>query len=210
MMTWFALYRVERGIVLVVALLMLIAVLLVGASAARLALQGERAARAERDRQIAFQAAEDGLLDAERDIAAVASSPSSSPSPSPSSARAAMFAAGSALGFDDGCGTGNDGANLGLCRHAAAPAAPVWQTVDLANDGAHSVEYGQYSGAAMQTGQGFLPFKRPRYIIERMACHQPGEEASAPPTYCYRVTAVGFGARPATQVVLQSVYRKAE
>ncbi|WP_295998039.1 PilX N-terminal domain-containing pilus assembly protein [Rugamonas sp.] len=200
MTTLFALYRAERGVVLITALLMLIAVLLVGASAARMALQGERAARAERDRQIAFQAAEDGLRDAERDIGGVAPAPG----------RAAMFAAGSALGFADGCGVGDDGANLGLCRHAAPAAVPVWQALDLAHDGAHSVEYGQYSGAAMETGQGFLPFKRPRYIIERMACHQAGEEASAAPTYCYRVTAIGFGARPATQVVLQSVYRKAE
>jgi len=119
-----------------------------------------------------------------------------------------MFAPDSALGFADGCGVGNDGANLGLCRHAVAGMAPVWQAIDLSGDETHTVGYGQYTGATMQTGQGFLPFKRPRYIIERMACHRAGEDASAPPAYCYRVTAIGFGARPATQVVLQSVYRK--
>ena len=64
----------------------------------------------------------------------------------------------------------------------------------------------------MQTGQGFLPFKKPRYLIERAECHHPGEDASAAaaPSYCYRVTAIGFGAKPATEVVLQSVFSKPE
>jgi type IV pilus assembly protein PilX len=45
-----------------------------------------------------------------------------------------------------------------------------------------------------------------------MACHQPGDDAaaSAPPHYCYRVTAIGFGSRPETEVVLQSVFSKPE
>jgi len=200
MMSMLTYCREARGVAMIASLLILIAVLLVGASAARLALQNERAARAERDRQMAFQAAEDGLLDAERDIDADGSGGDA--------ARAAMFAPDSALGFVDGCGVGDDGANLGLCRHAAAGAPPAWQSVDLSGDETRTVGYGQYTGATMQTGQGFLPFKRPRYIVERMVCHRAGEDASTPPSYCYRVTAIGFGARPATQVVLQSVYRK--
>ncbi|HEY1147855.1 MAG TPA: PilX N-terminal domain-containing pilus assembly protein, partial [Pseudoduganella sp.] len=60
--------RRERGVALLVTLLMLVAVLLLGASASTMALLGEQAARAERDRLVAFQAAEDALMDAERDI----------------------------------------------------------------------------------------------------------------------------------------------
>ncbi len=194
--------RDQRGVTLLVALLLLIAVLLVGASAARMAWQGEKAARAERDRHIALQAAEDALMDAESDIDGTPGMPSG---------RSALFAGGSARGFADGCTAAGNA--QGLCAHAAADVAPVWQSVDLGGDdggAARSVEYGQFSGAPMQTGVGFLPFKRPRYIIERMICHRPGEEAGATSSYCYRVTAIGFGARPATEAVLQTVYRRPE
>lgn len=167
--------RGERGVALLVCLLMLIMVMLLGVSAAQLSLQGEKAARGERDREVAFQAAEDALADAERDI--------------------------------------QDGA--GKVADPACGEAPVWRRVDLSgveDGGACTAEYGQASGAAMQTGQGFLPFKKPRYLIERTECHQPGEDASAgaAPSYCYRVTAIGFGAKPATEVVLQSVFSKPE
>jgi len=92
---------------------------------------------------------------------------------------------------------------------------PVWQRVDLsgeADGGACTVAHGAYTAAAMPTGQGFLPFKKPRYLIERMECHQPGDDASAAAStrYCYRVTAIGFGAKPGTEVVLQSVFSKPE
>jgi type IV pilus assembly protein PilX len=92
---------------------------------------------------------------------------------------------------------------------------PVWQQVDLSgveDGGGCTAMHGAYTGAAMPTGEGFLPFKKPRYLIERMACHQPGDDAaaSAPPHYCYRVTAIGFGSRPETEVVLQSVFSKPE
>jgi type IV pilus assembly protein PilX len=168
----------QQGMTLVMALVMTIAVLLIGISAAELAWQGEKAARAQRDRQVAFQAAEAALDDAETDI------------------QRAM-----------------PDASRGLLARAQGDAKPLWQVVDLsgAEDGAGgSVAYGSFTGAAMETGQGFLPFMRPRYIVERMECHVPGEEASAgaSPRYCYRVTAIGFGAQPETQVVLQSVFRR--
>lgn len=167
--------RTARGVALLVCLLMLIMVMLLGVSAAQLSLQGEKAARGERDREVAFQAAEDAVADAERDIQE-----------------------GPGKAVDPACG-----------------AAPVWQRVDLSgveDGGACTLEYGAATGAAMQTGQGFLPFKKPRYLIERAECHQPGEDASAgaAPTYCYRVTAIGFGAKPTTEVVLQSVFVKPE
>lgn len=163
--------RHESGVALLVCLLMLILVMLLGVSAAQLSLQGEKAARGERDREVAFQAAEDALADAERDIQA-----------------------GGGEVVDPACGE-----------------APVWQRIDLSG-AACTVAYGAATGAAMQTGQGFLPFKKPRYLIERAECHHPGEDASAAamPSYCYRVTVIGFGAKPATEVVLQSVFSKPE
>jgi type IV pilus assembly protein PilX len=190
--------RRQRGIVLLVSLMLLMMVLLLGVSAAQLCLQGEKAARAERDRDVAFLAAEDALADAERDIR-----DSNDPS------RRAAFEGGDAFGAT--CGAGG----VGLRLQAAAGERAVWQVVDLsgvADGGACTVTHGVYTAAALPTGEGFLPFKKPRYLIERMACHQPGDDASAgaKPQYCYRVTAIGFGAKPGTEVVLQSVFSKPE
>lgn len=195
----------QGGVTLLVAMLLLIAVLLVGASAARMALQGEQAARAGRDREVAFAAAEDALMDAERDIEGT------SPAHDGAwAARSALFADGDGVGFVDGCGNGD---HAGLCARARDGAAPAWQAVDLSgaeDGGAHTAAYGDFTGAVMPTGSGALPFQRPRYLIERIPCHVPGEEAGAAAHYCYRVTVIGFGARPNTEVVLQSVYRKVD
>jgi type IV pilus assembly protein PilX len=183
---------------LLVSLVLLIMVLLLGVSAAQLCLQGEKAARGERDRDVAFLTAEDALADAERDIRN-----SSDP------ARRAAFDGGDAFGAV--CGAGGAGLRL----RAAAGEKAVWQVVDLsgeADGGACTVTYGAFTAATMPVGEGFLPFKKPRYLIERMECHQPGDDASADvvPQYCYRVTAIGFSAKPGTEVVLQSVFSKPE
>lgn len=190
-----------RGVALPVTLFMLIVILLVGASAAQLALQGEKAARGERERHTAFQAAEEALMDAENDLEGGADA----------AGRGALFAPGSALGFTDGCGDGAAGIHAGLCLRAADGAPPVWQSIDLADAAestARSVPYGAFTGATMQTGAGFLPARRPRYLIELLPYMAPGEEAGAAPSYIYRITAIGFGARDTSQVVLQSFYRK--
>lgn len=190
-----------RGVALPVTLFILIVILLVGASAAQLALQGEKAARGERERHTAFQAAEEALIDAENDLDRGADAPG----------RSALFAPDSALGFSDDCGAGADSMYVGLCLRAADDALPVWQSVDLADaaeSSARSVPYGAFTGAVMQTGAGFLPARRPRYLIELLPYMAPGEEAGAEPSYLYRITAIGFGARDTSQVVLQSFYRK--
>lgn len=192
--------RRQQGVTLLVGMLLLIAVLLLGASSARMVLQGEKAARAERDRHIALQAAEEGLMDAEHDIDAG----------SGSAARASVFSGAGVDGFSDGCG---EGVGLGLCGPAPGTAAPAWQRADLANEdgGAEqSVAFGAFTGASMPSGEGLLPFRAPRYLIERLPDHRPGEEAGLTPHYIYRVTAIGFGVRPGTEVIVQSVYRKPE
>jgi len=165
----------QRGITLPVTLLLLLTALAVGASAAHMAMLGEKAARAERDHLIAFQSAEDALMDAERDINAGLGQPVEVPIQTP------------------GAGGQQDAAG----RRAAAPA---WQAVDLAGSG--GTEYGAFTGAAMPTGQGSLPFRRPRYLVERIA-YTP---AGAPPAHYYRVTVMGFGPRPGTEAVLQASY----
>ncbi|MES2321494.1 MAG: PilX N-terminal domain-containing pilus assembly protein [Pseudomonadota bacterium] len=179
----------ERGAALVMALCIMLALMIVGVSAARSALNAEKAARAERDRHIAFQAAEAALGDAERDIEGGVNPE-----------RAKLFAAGSALGFMPGCGTA---VNAGLCARTEVPA---WQSAQLAEAG---VEYGRFTGAAMATGQGTQAAKLPRYIIEPMPFVRAGDDASGRAGNFYRITALGFGARESTRVVLQSFYLKA-
>jgi Tfp pilus assembly protein PilX len=186
------------GAALVTALFVLAAVLIVAVSAVHSALNAEKSARNERDRHIALQAAEAALADAERDIQ----------STDPASPRAAMFAPGSALGFVDGCGERAGDPGQGLCSRVEAPGVSAWISAALAGDDSGAVEYGTFTGAAMPTGAGTLPARPPRYIIELMPFPRAGEDASRPPANFYRITAIGFGSRPATKVVLQSFYRK--
>jgi type IV pilus assembly protein PilX len=195
----------ERGASLIVSLLMLVAVLLLGISAARIALMGEKASRNDRDRQIAFQAAEAALLDAEMDI---------QNSPDPAKSRSHAFSKDSTFGFpgdgEEACRTGETNIYLGLCKRSLQDATPVWLTVDFldGNPGtASSVPYGRFTGQTFQTGSGSLPGRPPRYIIELMLDSKQGGNAEKV-SYFYRVTAIGFGARDATQVLLQTFYRK--
>lgn len=197
-------WRHQCGASLIVSLLMLIAVLMLGMSAAQIALQGEKSARNDRDRQIAFQAAEAALLDAELDI---------ENSPSAGMSRSALFSSESAIGFPAGgeelCGSGAGNAFLGLCRRGDDSAMPTWLAIDFDSVGGatHSVPYGRFTGQHFQTGKGALPARVPRYIIELMAYNRHGEAADKS-GYFYRITAIGYGAQDSTQVVLQSFYRK--
>lgn len=157
----------QRGVTLPVTFLLLLAALSLGASAAHTAMLGEKAARAERDRLIAFQAAEDAMMDAERDINAALGEPLEVPP------------------------ANGDG-------EPTPP--PAWQVVDLAGDG--GTEYGALTGATMEVGEGVLPFRRPRYLVERIAYTPSG----AAPAHYYRVTVIGFGSRPGAETVLQASY----
>ena len=189
----------QGGVSLVIALLMLVAVAMLGISAAQISMQSEKASRNDRDRQIAFQAAEAAVMDAEMDI---------ENSTGPKS-RSAQFAPNSRAGFTPGCGAGLSNAHLGLCELSPEGVAPVWLTTDFQADDSdvRSVPYGHFTGQTFQTEKGTLPVKPPRYIIEVLHYTRAGEDATNP-TMFYRITAVGFGMRETTQVALQTFYRK--
>lgn len=188
----------QHGSALAVTLFVMLAALALGVSAARAALSAERAARAERDRHIALVAAEAALLDAERDIEGDGVPAS----------RARHFVAGATAGFVEGCGRHGE-ANAGLCLYSES--APAWKQVDLAEGGstARSVAYGTFTGGTLPAGAGTLPARLPRYLIEALPSRRHGEDASQPAASAYRITAIGFGPRASTRVVLQGVYRKA-
>jgi len=192
----------QRGASLIVSLLMLIVVLMLSISLAMVSLQGEKASRSDRDRQIALNAAEAALKDAEMDI---------DPQVVLGNGRSDLFDATSTLFFEAGCATGDGNLYQGMCAAATEGQQPTWITADIADGsaGSPSVKYGRFTGQTMVTGKGSFPAKLPRYIIEAVQDIDPGGKADDQTKYIFRITAVGFGPNPNAKVVLQSFYRKA-
>jgi type IV pilus assembly protein PilX len=192
--------KVQHGFSLITTLILLVVVTLLGIGASQMVLLSERSTRFDRDQQIAFQAAEAALLDAEFDIRG----PNSS-----ASQRMAMFSNNGGVNFVDGCGTGT---SKGLCLPSATGQKPVWysSTVDFTDESSNAttVKFGEFTGRTLSNGlSGIRPEMLPHYIIEFLPDNTPGSSAS-PPTPLYRVTAMGFGPRKATQAVVQMVFRK--
>lgn len=193
--------RRNSGVVLVTCLVLLSTVMLASVAAAILATEGERGARLERDRQLAFQAAEAALADAERDIEGGA----------PAIGRPGAFAVAAIAFFDLTCGAGDGNARQGLCL-ASDETAP-WLHVNLADTAAASartVSYGRFTGRALPAQAGPLPKRLPRYLIEAMPLRRAGAAADGGQDWLFRITAIGFGVHPSMRVVLQSYYRRAQ
>ena len=195
--------RAQRGVTLVIVLMLLVIVTLLGVGAARIALLGERTTRNERDYQIAWQAAEAALMDAQFDIRG----PNSG-----SAQRVALFTPENTSNFVPGCNTSAE--FRGMC--APSEGKPVWAQVDFLDDGADAptVAYGTFTGRAFDSGAtGVKPARAPRYMIEVVRDQTPmGSAASntgskAAPIM-YRITSMGFGPREDVQVVLQIAFKK--
>jgi len=192
----------QRGASLIVSLIMLIVVLLLSISLAMVSLQGEKASRSDRDRQIALNAAEAALKDAEMDI---------DPQIAIAGGRSNVFDATSNLFFEAGCASGDGNLYQGMCAAAVKGQQPTWIAVDIADDsaGSASVKYGRFTGQTMVTEKGSFPAKLPRYIIEAVQDTEAGGKADDQTKYIFRITAIGFGPNSNAKVVLQSFYRKA-
>jgi type IV pilus assembly protein PilX len=195
----------QKGVALIVSLILLIVISMLGLSAAQLAIQEEKASRNDNDRQIALHAAEAALEDAELDIEA---------SPDTEKSRSYIFSKNSTVGFSDNdegtCGAGEGNIFLGLCAGSSDPAKPVWLAANLNDDKSmpsNAVPYGTFTGRTFPVGKGTLPCKLPKYVIELLIYNRQGESADRA-SYFYRITAIGFGARESTNIVLQSYYRK--
>lgn len=205
--------RPQHGVSLIVVMILLVIVTVLGIAGARIALLGERSTRYDRDYQIAWEAAEAALIDAEYDIGGQGFVNNSG------NQRAAVFDGNSIHAFVSGCGTGT-GTSQGLCVPSAT-ATPVWQTVNLVDEGSSSafVKFGDKTGRLFQSGStGIQPAHLPHYIIEytpNMAIggSAAGGQAAAGgsttgPRYIYRITAIGFGPNEQTQVMMQSSFYK--
>ena len=200
--------RRDPGFALITALVMLLVITVLALAGARMALDTKRMSRNQRDSDIAFQAAEAALRDAEYDIG----------NNTATNSRVAQFQPESAEGFPVVAGTCNSGtpgptSGRGLCLPSADIDNPVWKTVSWSAGATdpQTVAYGDFTGRPFPTGSGVLPPVKPRYIIELLLDTSNG---IAPPAggatslHFYRITAVGWGPNSSTPVMLQTTYRK--
>lgn len=189
----------ERGASLIMIMIILTIISILGIAGIKISMMSERGARNDRDQQMAWEAAEAALLDAEQDISGPASS----------SRRSIFTPVTNVQAFVDGCGT--SGNSRGLC---ATPAAgrPVWLTADFdfsdSSGTAPSAAYGTFTGHSFASGSiGAQPFQPPRYVIESIRDSADRDLSNPSPNHIYRVTAMGFGPRKDIQVVMQMIYR---
>lgn len=197
----------QRGSSLIIVLMMLMVILVMGVIGARLSLFSEREARNDRDRQIAFQSAEAALLDAELDMMGPNSSGGS---------RVCVFDSKKPAEFIEGCGTDS---KAGMCLNTATP-GEAWQAVKAeyvsetgTTSGNKTVQYGQFTGQSLPTGSSGLPDRPPRYTIEAVRYSGTGEAtdnvgSSVSTEHAFLVTAMGFGTKAETQVMLQALVYK--
>lgn len=190
----------QHGLSLVIVMLILVVVSILGIGGIQIAMMGERGTRNDRDTQIAWQAAEAGLIDAEFDIEG---QPASS-----TNKRNAIFKRGEVdiPKFIANCG--DSGQSIGLCQLNDINAKPAWLAVDFTatGSGAKTTALGTYTGRDFPSGaKGIQPASAPRYVIE--LTQDPSKFRTDPNAYVYRVTAMGFGPNAETQAVLQMIYR---
>ena len=190
----------QRGFSLITTLILLIVVTVLGLAASRIVLMSEKTSRFDRDTQIAFQAAEAALVDAEIDIQGTKDAAGDYIA---SGTRMAQFDSKNktTATFPVGCGIGTQ---RGMCAPTAG-AKPVWYNVDFTDTSANAktVNFGEFTGREFVAGQtGIRPEIAPRYIIDYI------DDLASPGKLLYRITAMGFGPRKETQVVLQVVFRK--
>lgn len=185
----------QRGFSLITTLILLIVVTVLGLAASRIVLMSEKTSRFDRDTQIAFQAAEAALIDAELDI----QGPNTS-----ENKRMDLFDSKNKTTATFPVGCGSTGTQRGMCAPTAG-AKPVWYNVDFTDDSANArtAKFGEFTGRVYDVGPtGIRPEIAPRYIIDYI------DDLASPGKLLYRITAMGFGPRKETQVVLQVVFRK--
>lgn len=189
-------YIRQHGVTLILVLIILVVVSLLGVGGAQIALMSERGARNDRDQQLAWQAAEEGLIDAENDLS------------KSTSKRRASLDGKSLVDFPaTGCGTADN--SRGLCA-AVSAGKPNWLLVDFESTSTTPpfTVFGTFTtNANFASGaNGVQPVQPPRYVIEPILA-QTGDKSTPDQEVVYRVTAIGFGPRKEIQSVVQMLYR---
>jgi type IV pilus assembly protein PilX len=189
-----ALPHAQRGMALVVVTTLLGAIFVVAAAAARLAMLGERGARNDQDRQVALHAAEAALSDAETDLMG--------PNTAPSARTCSITGMDTSLFEGDCAGTP---AGRGLCS-TSSNARPLYQAVDFEDGSAarRYAPYGEFTGRAWASPASAGIPAPPKYIVEAV----PHPAMLSPGFRAFQVSALGYGLRPQTQVMLQGLIVK--
>ncbi|MDW8311701.1 MAG: pilus assembly protein [Burkholderiales bacterium] len=202
----------ERGFALVVVLLLLVAIATLGVMSSSNAFLQTRMARAERDYQLAYAAAESTIVDAELEIltgkreVTVGGVAEEILVPRLGNAftqlRGYCSSPGNFTASQPGVGLGlYDMSNCGDTWWLAFPFTAQYSQV-----------FGAITGRTLPLNSGsFLQgvAEPPRYVIDVLRDNTPGQ--SADPTnvrWVFRVTARAVGASPETEVLLQSTVRR--
>ena len=206
-----ALHGKQRGAVLVVTLIFLMVITILAISSVQISTSEERMAGNMKDWNIAMQAAESALRDAEFDIYGVCSvNVSSCTLRSPVINGETNFGNQSASTAYGTCNqsTSYKGACMPPTPYNLPDGKPVYALPDMTNwstasTGKNPVTYGTYTGATALPSSGISGvYQQPQYIIEAM--RMPTDKGVK---VLYRITARGWGRNSNTQVVLQSVFR---
>lgn len=180
--------RTQRGAVLAVSLLILLLLTIIGIAGMSVTSLEERMAGNDRDRQMAFQAAEAALRNGE-DYVATNNLP------------------GNPLGAKFAANCQDQGA--GMCLPATSGTANVWTDSTL-NVWGNAARHRTYSYSAL-SGLAAQPIYIIEYLGPQIIAPQTAVTCSSSPSPCpqmYRITAIGYGGTPNAKVVLQSVYKK--
>ena len=179
--------RRQRGLSLVTALLFMVATLVLGVSVMSINVMRERMIGNTKDRDLALQAAEAALRDAERYT------------------RDSVVAA---TLFNDDC-------SGGLCTppsQRAGGAYPSPLPVYDASLGFSWTDAGKTRSYGQNTGAAAYPVvaAQPRYVIEKLGqlSQAPGSGSLEARRVAYRITVRAVGAREGTVAMLQSIYVK--
>lgn len=190
----------QRGIVLVMTIMFLVALTVIVISLMRTTIIEERMVANSRDWQNAFQAGEAALRDAEREIIT-----------------------GKRISGQTGFVTGCSSEGLCLPNTCASTndCSPIWIALastdtswknGSASSATKSLAYGAKTSATSLPGLG----AQPRYIVEALSVPVTGGSTKVAPSggsankTLYRVTAVGFGVNTSSRVMLQAMIKPAD
>ena len=203
--------RGQRGAILIISLMFLVVLTMLALTTMGSISLEERMAGQYRDLNVAFQAAESAIRDAERDVWGTGTITATPRAP--------------IISGRTGFGDGNDAPNgtctnsssatygRGLCYASATGPFPPHSTVDLTVDLSGTtipVPYGRYTGATALPSVS----AQPRYIIEAIwkdIVPTPTLQSLSPVagvTNYYRITALGYGVNQNTKITLQEMYLK--
>lgn len=200
--------RRQRGAILIISLMFLVVLTMLALTTMGGITLEERMSGQYRDLNVAFQAAESALRDAERDVWGVGAAGANTPRSPIISGRTGF---GDLSDTTNGtCSTDATVMGRGLCLASATGPIPPFPTHDLGPASTVAVPYGRFTNATQ------LPrvSAQPRYIIEAIWLNivpPPTVQSLAPVTGVttyYRITAQGFGVNTNTRITLQEMYLK--